>query len=304
MSTLKRQPRQSKGTPTGGQFAGKTNPESELELGADSEPAWGSNRQRRIAANRAAAEDEERLSSLCGGRPGANEGEIWLRMHPTGVISPGIKTPEHYRRSLTSQVASEAEKPFKTTPRIEANRALYEDELSDRENALGRHLTMSERDALADEIRMSFPVELRPGVGYQYAPSIQGMDAAGEIVTDDVPGAAEVGVIDTLESWGRVEERKLALAFLATPASPWDLVGTVKPRDASAARAAVSDSGGVRAVAEQWSGGDSVLFTPFVPLTEEQRRIIARRLEKSPETVAEKVWLSALSGAVKGVRAA
>jgi len=306
MRAKRNQSRQSEGTPAGGQFAGKTNPESELELGAEPEPAaeWASDRRKRIADNRAAAADEERRSSLFGLKPSDTEGEIWLRMHPTGADSPGIETPEHYRSSIASQVARDEEKNVKTTPRIEAARALYEDRLASRENTLGRHLTMSERDALALKIQMSYPVKLRPGTGYQYAPVTQGMDAVGEITTDYVPGPAEVDVIDTLESWGRVDEQKLALAFLATPFAPWDLVGTVRPRDASAARAEVSDSGGVRAVAARWSGGDSILFTPFKRLTEEQRNIIVTRLGKSSDAIAEKVWLSALTGAVKGVRAA
>lgn len=166
-------------------------------------------------------------------------------------------------------------------------------EQSEREQRLGRLLTDSELDRLADEVRESFPPQRRPSIGFhrrsaknvpfvdewiaEIADEDADMDAtSADAPVDDeefAPGSAAAQVVSLLEKGGRSNHaltKSLAWDVCAEQAgAPSAAPNSLSESKASKVRGIVRSSGGAVEAVARWADEtidpelEKALFAPF-----------------------------------------
>lgn len=199
------------------------------------------------------------------------------------------------------------------------------------EATTGRKMTKTEYEALADEIRESFPAGRRPRVGYHVELSQLSLDVP---VSSTDPGSATLG--DTLADEGGIgfhgngfdqQEDAAALALhnlenqraakddirrdmwriLSTriDGAPQPVRGSLDATAANRAKRTVAAAGGALELATKWSYAETTpeqeeaLFAPFGPdLDNAGRQGVFNVLESNP-TYADRIWISGISAATR-----
>lgn len=197
----------------------------------------------------------------------------------------------------------------------------------------GRRMTKTEREQLADEIRMSRPPGRRPKPGYHNRITALSLDmgsdhdsnestiadtlAGGSAVTFDTT-AGPAPAFDEIDDQAAVmlhalENRKATRQQIQAQA--WSLAvasrggaepieGCVEPNSATKHRKAVEAAGGISVVANRWLDGDATdaeteaLFAPFGgEYQSDEAYTTAELLAERGGNIATSLWLGALKTA-------
>lgn len=191
------------------------------------------------------------------------------------------------------------------------------------ENVVGRALTGTERDALAEQIRNEFPPGDRPTEGFHNrVRSFVGLEHAEMIPATTVfePGTdsherghAPGGLADEVErlrdEGGRTNQaqaKRLAWdAYAETIGAPKVATSSFKPGVATKLRTTVSDLGGASELVSQWNSGqetpegERVLFAPFGGpnrLSADEKHSIIEALGRNPQ-FTDRLWDTAVTAA-------
>ena len=308
------QARHPQGRPTGGQFASRENPEPDLDLDLESLP------QIVVSA--------KQYSSVLAWRYGVDADDLTQEallayvsaVHKgTPIANPGgyVKVAAA-RRAATAVFLSQPMSRDDGSSRAAV--VILRDRSAERMQALGRELTRSEVDELAESIRESFPARRRPKKGFHHPRSIVSLDAVGEPAVASDPdsfdmdhgdkgdfGEGSAGALaeDLIQQGGgsKVAARRLAWRALAEKAeAPLAASGTLNWRHSSRARETVTQAGGVVAVAQDWERGNttsaasSALFAPFGSIDDAGKAQVCALLLDHP-SFAEDLWFVAMSEA-------
>jgi hypothetical protein len=305
MSATRTQPRQPSGTPVGGQFAGKANPEPSVELSDDVA----------AAAIRAAEDAHSKYQRLWGLGNNTVSGDTLLAF-VSSVAKTG-QVPECPQAWCRKVAKSLALRQLAGSDRTEVRQALaaYRSECDDLTQALGRTLTADEEDAIAAGIRAGQrPTRKAPHGFHRQARMVPIDVTAGaadhpggiESPSDDDFEVGSIGdQVERLAAEGKTTEaRRLAYSALAERAgAPLPSSDLLTERHAAAARKTIRDAGGVIEAIDQWRNGSpigSAIFAPFgddtIPDTEKDQ--VVDVLEAHPK-VANELWDSAVYTATK-----
>jgi len=296
------QPRRHRGTPTGGQFAGKTNPESDLELSSDAE--WKAARRQRLAKREAAQEaaglTTDEVAPMLG-RAGGVEGVIaLLEARRNGVE---VRTATKYMSYVAGKHENDDDRGMPPTKRRNhAARKVWEERCGEMCQQLRRTLTLDEEDRLADEVRDETRPNDRPTKDFHRPPTfgVFAVDPETSATTLRAAGDARHRTVDALDGMKEVPRRQQELGIIVHVVYR---VPKLKPaklsdRHSRAFRAKIQAAGGVRALALEWDGDpDSPLFAPYTAPTPDQREGLVRALTAATSDTAESLWCHALTGA-------
>jgi len=272
------QPRQPSGTPVGGRFAGKSNPESDIELTAVD---WAS----LLTPRRGVSEDSQ-----------AEAVEIAIRKLRRGASIDNIKGFVDATAKNIESHSNQAKTPLNRIARNEWLRRC--DEASQR---LRRTLTVDEEDAIAAEIWDGYAISARPTKGFHRLAQEVGFDVVACSAPDPVEldeGSHLAAVVDSGLDGGY--RKSMALAAIVADADGPPLVpGSVTERHAAELRRAVfRDSDGAFAEAKRWTGGWTPLCAAFgePELSDAERQVVVDCILEHP-VVAESLWSGSISAA-------
>jgi len=299
------QPRRHRGTPTGGQFAGKTNPESDLELdgnaGLDGSAAWKATRLQRLAERRAAAGLTTDEVAPMLGRAGGVEGVIaLLEARRNGVE---VRTATKYMSYVAGKHENDDDRGMPPTKRRNhAARKVWEERCGEMCQQLRRTLTLDEEDRLADEVRDETRPNDRPTKDFHRSPVFTALavDPETSATTLRAAGDARHRTVDVLIAMEEVPRRQQELGTLVHVVYrvPKLKLAKLSYRHSRAFRSKIQAAGGARAMAEEWDGDpDSPLFAPYSHPTPDQREGLIRALTAATRDIAESLWCHALTGA-------
>jgi len=302
------QPRQPSGTPAGGRFAGKANPESGVEL-SDEVAAM---------AIRVAESAHAKYERLWGLEVNTVAGDTILAF--VSSVSNTGQVPRCPRAWCRSVAKTLALRQLAGSDRTEVRQALsaYRSECAELTQSLGRRLTHSEENAVAARIREAQRPTRKAPHNFHRQIKVESLD-----VTTDEPDLLvaryrnhrkidplyveaessdddfEIGSIgdrvERLAAEGKTTEaRRLAYSAIAERAgAPLPGRNTVTERRAAAIRKAVHNAGGVMAAIDQWKDGNQVgsaIFAPFGDdLSDSQKSSVVGVLEQHPN-VANELW--------------
>jgi len=299
--------RQPRGTPVGGQFAPKSNPESAVQLSDDTA----------AVAVRTATWAARRYGALWNVDADTVAGET-LALFVSSVARAG--RPPDAPGAYCSRVARNiAIRQVTRTDRTEVRQALsaYGAECAERSQSYGRNLSGAERDELAERIRLAQPATRRAPPGFHLPAKrvdletwhgrVNDQDGWDMLPDTSRPSSGDdfaIGSIgDQVErlmaAGGTTEARRLAYSAIAERAgAPLPATGSVTERHATAARKAVSEIGGVIAAIEQWRDGHvvgAVVFAPFGDTVDDQGRDAVATVLASHPNLANELWDGAMS---------
>lgn len=201
-------------------------------------------------------------------------------------------------------------------------RKRYKSVEADKVQELGRELTVREQDALADEVRLSFPPGRRPTQGFHRkrwdvsldAPTREGSTSIGDTLAADenvesysLATSAAAAAMDALEgdepALTKAEARENAWALIIDD-GPQASPGAIADEKAlRATTRALKEDGGAAALARDYLLGDTTpeqnrtLFAPFGSLTQNDEERVANTFRKHAP-FADRLWASAAASAV------
>jgi len=289
-------PRQPSGTPTGGQFAGKENPESAVVLGGlrTKEEVWA---QMKIPPKQLA-----RLMTDPGGGPAIEATVSFCIKHddanPAAVVRSLIK--KYNRMGVDDNWLN-------LQPRDRKALMVLSWRIEEAEAEKHRPLSSSEVNELADVVRRETPSGHKPQEGYQYllaeeiSSSALPTGSTADTVIDTaayVPEESSAGEDAWREEWrdelsdrfrtgGAVKRRQMAasiaVAAITNVVLP-DVVPMPTPAYKIAQPALISGGGAYAVAAERGVTPESPLFAPWggQNLTDTQRRAIVYTAAKVP----------------------
>jgi hypothetical protein len=304
-ATSRTQPRQPSGTPVGGQFAGKPNPEPTIELSDEVVASV-------IRAAEAAHAKYQRMWGLANNTVAGDT----LLAFVSSVARTG-QVPECPQAWCRQVAKSLALRQLAGSDRTEVRQALaaYRSECGELGRALGRTLTEEEQDTIAANIRAAQRPTRKAPHNFHRQVQLMSIDSAN--MADKIPGGIEPSSYDDFEigsigdqvermaAEGRTTEaRRLAYSAIAERAgAPLPSGDALTERHAAAARKTIRDAGGVIAAIDQWRNGSpigSAIFAPFgddtLPDSEKDR--VVDILEAHPK-LANELWDSAVYTATK-----
>lgn len=312
VATVNRQPR---GVPVGGQFANKTNPESDVELAASDLGISDAVANVAVAAASASA---KKYGGLWGLDPDTIAGETIVKFVAAVSNAGGYvpDKPDAYCARVARTIA--IRQRYATRTEVRNATVAYNDATAALMQRYGRLLTADEEDAIAEKIRSEQPLGRTAPPGFhrpvQVVPNdphpYEGMRPAEkmDLVPDDyIPvrsteppsGPVRDQVEDLLQEGQITKASRLAYSVLAEQnGAPMPMVDAIIERRATNARKAVREAGGVMKLVEQWEKGDgsggSMLFTPFGDLDASGKRAVVTILSSHPH-FADDLWGGALT---------
>jgi len=326
-----RQPRQPRGTPVGGQFAGKTNPEPDLELDpldgddiapyeppAPADPGGGTTRPPASAAStrldamrarRAAAEEEDRRAApyrRCAGTDAGHDACVAVLATEARGAQIGSR-PAYLGRILrrTRQAERRDTHGITVPRRDQLALAEFRRRCTDRAAALGRTLSTAEEDDVADTYASSLDGTRRPAPGYHRptqvvigVPPDYGAYDDPDDATDYAYGPAQMAVAN---EQSRPSQLRAALgARVRDAGGPAVLPASIPPRAAQAIRAEVAAAGGAHHVAVTWVAGPTPLCAPWgthggSELVDAERLVIVEVVADLPPETADDLWRRSMS---------
>lgn len=286
--------RQPKGVPVGGQFSGKSNPESPISL-TDA-----------TTVIRATTRIANKYGAMWGVDPDTVAGET-LELFVGSVTRAGGRVPSNPGAYCSSVARNIAIRSLVGTDRTEVRQALtaYRVGCDDAVQALRRPLTKAEEDEIATKIRTGQPATRKAPPGFhriQPKPTSLGPNIADDYVpasTDDFAIGSLGDQVEKMIAEGHTTEaRRLAYSVIAERAgAPLPAQESITERHATAARHAVAESGGVAASIGKWRDGHVIgeaLFAPFGEVDKKGKASIAGVLSDYPN-LADDLWDGAVS---------
>lgn len=332
------QTRVAAGVPTGGQFAASQRAESDLTLEDLTDAYLGE-----VDSTPEEIDEVRRTIDLAYDSARHWESRKGVRERSRGVIDVDdmaqeaalsilereanghvIKDKKGYMHTYAWGIAQQA---GNHGVRQEDRKALkmFRTECSEREATLGRSLTRSEEDQIADDIRANWHDQRRKptvnfrrfqgqmevsmdaqestdAVGYLLPNSVLGRP--GEETTEVAPGSytdRALAAVEGHEGDLRDARRMLwnALAEMSDNDVPMVRAGTMSQRKVTAARATLAQHpGGVLGAARDWENGQSnaateALLAPWGERSVDERQSVIDQMRRHPER-AEDLWDSAL----------
>lgn len=188
--------------------------------------------------------------------------------------------------------------------------------------ANGRKFTPTERETIADEIRMSFPAGGRPRPDFYkeisqlsldvplsksvtYADTLIHEDRAGFDAQEDAAALALHTFENKQATKNDILKDMWRIMTTRHEGTPQPVPNTVSKRSARTARTVMKSSGGVHTVSLLWLDGESTqaqtdaLFAPFGKnLTAMQQQQVFNILDDNP-TMADNLWAASLTAATQ-----
>lgn len=292
--------RQPQGTPVGGQFAQRENPEPDFDLDDIQEivvnaKQFGSMLAWRYGVDADDLTQESLLSFVSA-----------VRKNGRGnIANPGGYIATSARRAAVMAV-------YGSDGATRSALVVLRDRRAEIAQSIGRDLTQAEIEELAEEIRTSAPAGRRPREGFHRKTKFVPLDAVEEPVDSpptqdaDFADGSFGAMADDLAQKGKghkVEAKRLAWRAIAEGAgAPYAATGTLNWRHTSHARKVVAEAGGASAVAARWershesSAESDALFIPFGDIDEAGKEKVCDILVRY-QSHAENLWFVALGEA-------
>ena len=302
-SVTSAQQRQPKGIKDGGQFAGSSNPESNVQLvDVDMDGVTETQRLARNFIRRYGLHDhtvngymdsddltqDAVMAYLVASQTDRPEG-VEL---PVGVIA---------KRSIIRALDSGS---YRGKGDHSAMKLLDQSRVK-REAELDRPLTSTELDELAQALRMSLPASHRPGAGFHRPnASITKFDSMPEGQVDEIMFRASSDeastITDDFSEGNQVAARALAWDAIAERSgAPLCTTMPIGKRAAIRARSSVAQAGGPLSCAQSYLETGTTtdeFFAPFGPIDDDQRRAVCETLARH-ENYSDDLWKIAISQA-------
>ena len=334
MSTQQRL-RQPAGIPVGGQFAPDPNSftAAEIELGGVGDPAWQRSASAEITddaelldvANKLAARIASR--SMFSGMDSVREelvGDTLALVMEQKAKRPDMRISRGYVSMVMNGFASKHASDGLLSNESRKAKGIWLKLVDKKQQELGRLLTVSEEDRLAEDLRENWVSTRRhrPVQGFHRIERHLSIDApneeSGDSVVDYLTAQLEGSGGEELPLYE--EDSAMAQALMAVQsgdasAKPkrWQMYnilaetmdaprvasGSVSTARCAKSRTLIEQAGGVSAVARMWEQGEDTdateaLFTPFGEVDGTGREKIVDLLLKNP-AYSEDVWMGALS---------
>jgi hypothetical protein len=315
-SVTSAQQRQPKGIKDGGQFAGSSNPESNVQLvDVDMDGVTETQRLARNFIRRYGLHDHTVNGYMDSDDLTQDAVMAYLVAsqtdRPEGVELPvGVIAKRSIIRALDS--GSHRSKGDHSAMK------LLDQSRVKREAELDRPLTSTEFDELAQALRMSLPASHRPGAGFHRPnASITKFDSMPEGQVDEIMFRASSDEASTITddfSEGTFGDRAMQLKSdgnqVAARSLAWDAIAersgaplcTTMPigkRAAIRARSSVAQAGGPSSCAQSYLETGTTtdeFFAPFGPIDDDQRRAVCETLARH-ENYSDDLWKIAISQA-------
>jgi len=330
MSANRNLSRRSKGTPTGGQFTGKSNPESDIELDGDTvqfEPpaaddrAGGTTRPPHKAGDagdrldtmrerRAAMAAEDAKAEPYRRHMGTDAGQAAIVATLVASAAGAIRDVDAYLVTAKKRLVAEErdESAIGEPRRNQQARWAWHRTCEEKSQALGRKLTVEEEDDLAERHLESCAPGRRPTPGYHRRPQVLYDENLAYLETPERPAVTSAAtptdnpeLVDLARSHGVVTLRHEALGCMVRGVGGPDVLpASVSQRESKRIRDEVMGAGGPLAVAETWRGGPTPLAAPWGTngvdeLDDDQRRAIVGVVASLQPSAAETTWLGAMT---------
>ncbi|MDQ2738005.1 MAG: hypothetical protein M3Y35_05150 [Actinomycetota bacterium] len=292
------------GIPSGGQFAIMSHTEALEVLREAQQAAMRSVRD--TSLDRDDIAQEALLQYLKAVRSGAAAGVQNRKAYLNGAVSNLVSTRLAGRKGSRNS----ADKGAFTE---------YNDGVAALRDELGRSLTRTEEDALADKIVESRPARRRPTRGFHRPIAVSSLDA-GESTVEPVAGSdlpaenfaigshAEHAMQALEGAGGKLAARRHAWNALAEKlGAPLVAEGTLTSQARTKANTVVDEGGGPVELADRWLAGDlepdsaeaQGLFAPYGELDDAERDDLAGIIAVKFRAHGEDLWSAAVTAAVR-----